>query len=220
MSRGRLATTIEDAVIRVLVASAVKSKNLRILEIGSLFGIGLAMIHDHTNSRFDSVHLTAVDPLDGYYGNDSRDIVTSETVDERTFRLNLATAGIPEQDYTLIKSMSTEDVAIESAMKPLHDVLIIDGDHSYAGVQADFVSYLPAVKRGGYIIFDDYDAPDWPDVKEFVDTIVRNHPDVALVGTSWRTVVFRVIQKSLTKKPLELAKRDSATEKRSGSVQN
>ena len=218
-SKGRLATTVEDAVLRVLVASAVKSKNLRILEIGTLFGIGLAMIHDHANSRFNSVHLTAIDPLDGYYGHDSRDIVTSETIDERTFRLNLAMAGVPEQDYTLIKSMSTEDAAIESAMKPLHDVLIIDGDHSYAGVQADFVGYLPAVKRGGYIIFDDYDAPDWPDVKEFVDATVRSHPDLALVGTSWRTAVFRVIRKPRATKQLEPALRGVVTNKSSDQAQ-
>ena len=111
-------------------------------------------------------------------------------------------AGIPEQDYTLIKSMSTEDSAIESAAKPLlHDVLIVDADHSYAGVKSDFVNYLPVVKRGGYIIFDDYDALDWPDVKEFVDTVVRDHPGVALVGTSWRTAVFRVVRKTVAVKP-------------------
>ncbi len=38
-SRGRLATTIEDVTLRALVASAVKNKNLRVLEIGTLFGI-------------------------------------------------------------------------------------------------------------------------------------------------------------------------------------
>ena len=201
-SRGRLAAPIEDAVLRILVASAVKNENLRVLEIGTLFGIGLAAIYEHTRSRFSSVHLTAIDPLDGYYGKDVRDIVTDEIIDERTFRSNLTLAGIPEQDYTLIKSMSTEDSAIEAAAKPLlHDVLIIDGDHSYAGVNADFLNYLPVVKRGGYIIFDDYDAPDWPDVKKFVDTVVRDNPGIAPVGASWRTAVFRVVGKSMAVKP-------------------
>jgi len=199
-SRGRLATTIEDAVLRVLVASSVKNKKLRVLEIGTLFGIGLTVIHDHARSRFDSVHLTAIDPLDGYYGKDVRDIITDESIDEQTFRSNLALAGVPEHDYTLIKSMSTEDSSIDFASKPLHDVLIIDGDHSYAGVKADFVNYLASVKRGGYIVFDDYDAPGWPDVKDFVDTSVINHQDVALVGISWRTAVFKVVRKSAATK--------------------
>jgi cephalosporin hydroxylase len=81
---------------------------------------------------------------------------------------------------------------IEAATKHPHDVLIIDGDHSYDGVKADFVNYLSAVKRGGYIIFDDYNVRDWPGVKEFVDTSVRDNSNVTLVGTSWRTAVFRV----------------------------
>jgi hypothetical protein len=90
--------------------------------------------------------------------------------------------------------MSTDAAVIEAATKHPHDVLIIDGDHSYDGVKADFVNYMAAVKRGGYIIFDDYDAPEWPDIKEFIDTNVRDHSDLALVGTSWRTAVFRVVR--------------------------
>jgi FkbM family methyltransferase len=193
-AKGRLATTIEDIVLRVLVASAVKSKNLRVVEIGTLFGIGLAAIYDHTSFRFNSVHLTAIDPLDGYYDKDIRDIVTDEEISESIFRGNLARAGVADSDITLIKAMSTDTAAIEAATKLSHDVLIIDGDHSFAGVQADFVNYLPAVKRGGYIIFDDYDAPDWPDIKKFLDTSVRDNSDVTLVGISWRTAVFQVVR--------------------------
>jgi predicted O-methyltransferase YrrM len=219
-SRGRLATTIEDVVLRALVASAVKNKDLRVLEIGTLFGLGLAAIYEHAHSRFNSVHLTAIDPLDGYYGKDARDIVTDENIDERTFRSNLMAAGIPDQDYTLIKMMSTEDSAIEAASKQLHDLLIIDGDHSYAGIAADYVNYLPAVKRGGYIIFDDYGSPDWPDVMEFVDTAVRNDPHVALVGVSWRTAVFRVIRKPPAIKGHTIATLNPITGKRSGTAQD
>ena len=192
-AKGRLASTIEDVVLRVLVATAGKTKNLRVLEIGTLFGIGLAAIYDHASSLFTQVHLTAIDPLDGYYGKDMQDIVTNEIISESTFRGNLARAGVTEDEITLVKAMSTEDIAIEAATKLAHDVLIIDGDHSYAGVKADFVNYLSAVKRGGYIIFDDYNVPEWPDVKEFVDTSVRDNSNVTLVGTSWRTAVFQVV---------------------------
>ena len=193
-AKGRLATSIEDAVLRVLVASAVQSKNLRVLEIGSLFGIGLGTIYDHTSSRFNPVHLTAIDPLDGYYGKDIQDIITNEIINELTFRRNLAMVGVRESEITLIKAMSTNAAVIEAATKHPHDVLIIDGDHSYDGVKADFVNYLSAVKRGGYIIFDDYDAPEWPDIKNFVDTHVRDNSDVTLVGASWRTAVFQVVR--------------------------
>ena len=169
-----------------------KTKNLRVLEIGTLFGIGLAAIYDHTCALFTQIHLTAIDPLDGYYGKGTQDIITNETISESTFQENLARAGVTKDVITLVKAMSTEDHAIEAATKLPHDVLIIDGDHSYAGVKADFVNYLSAVKIGGYIIFDDYNAPEWPDVKEFVDTDVRANSNVTLVGTSWRTAVFRI----------------------------
>jgi predicted O-methyltransferase YrrM len=192
-SHGRLATTIEDAVLRTLVAASAKGDTLNVLEIGTLFGIGLAMIYDHARPNFKSVHLTAIDPLEGYYDKKVED-VTGQSVDEATFRRNLANAGVPETDYTLIQAFSTDDAAIKAASRSSYDVLIIDGDHSYAGVKVDFVLYAPFVKRGGYIIFDDYGAADWPDVKKFVDESVHGHPDVGFVGASWRTAVFRVVQ--------------------------
>jgi predicted O-methyltransferase YrrM len=40
------------------------------------------------------------------------------------------------------------------------DFLLIDGDHSYKGVSADFKNYSPLVKRGGLIAFHDV-LPDY-----------------------------------------------------------
>jgi hypothetical protein len=81
-----------------------------------------------------------------------------EIIDEPTFRSNMAAAGLAEQDYTLIKSMSTEDDAIEAATSLLHDVLIIDGDHSFAGVKADFVS--PSQQQVTHIVVGALTAAD------------------------------------------------------------
>jgi len=39
------------------------------------------------------------------------------------------------------------------------DILFIDGDHSYQGVINDFTLYEGIVKKGGYIVFDDYSDP-------------------------------------------------------------
>ncbi len=195
-SRGRLATNIEDILLRALVASSVKSDNLRVLEIGTLFGIGLTAIYDLTKVYFNNVHLTAIDPLDGYYGKNNRDIVTNEIVSERTFRENLSVAGVHGNNVTLLKMMSTDEEAIKVATSSMCDVLIIDGDHSFAGVKADFENYFHTVKPGGYIIFDDYVSSDWPDVTRFVDEFVKPNPNLEFVGASWNTVVFRIISNS------------------------
>lgn len=192
LSKGRLATPIENAVLRVLVASAVKDKNLHVLEIGTLFGLGLTAIYDHCVSRFDSVSLTAIDPLDGYYGTDVRDIITDEAICEATLCANLKIAGVSEDEYTLIKTLSTDASTIESTPKAFYDLLVIDGDHTYDGVKADYINYLACVRGGGYIIFDDYGTPEWPGIKEFVDESVIDNQDLTFIGAAWRSAVFQV----------------------------
>ena len=55
------------------------------------------------------------------------------------------------------------------------DILFIDGDHSYQGVINDFMLYEGLVKKGGYIVFDDYnDAQHSPAVKPAVDDIISS----------------------------------------------
>jgi FkbM family methyltransferase len=191
---GRLATAIEDAVLRTLVSSAVRTKKLEILEIGTLFGIGLAMLYENNHGRYDAVHVTAIDPLDGYYNEKEPDVLLNIPVTKATFWRNMDMAGIPRENITLIESLSTSDEAIAQAKARKYDVLVIDGDHSYAGVKADFVSYVDLVQRGGFIIFDDYGTQDWPDVKRFVDDEVAADKRVTLVGSDWRTAVFRVVE--------------------------
>ncbi|MGD2133708.1 MAG: FkbM family methyltransferase [Maricaulaceae bacterium] len=193
---GRLATSVEDAVLRTLVASACPRKTLNVIEIGTLFGVGLAVIYDHAASRFSKVDLIAVDPLDGYYKKDLGDIITGEPVCERTFRSNMTAAGVPAKRLKLIKSMSATREAIAEAETQKYDVLILDGDHSFNGVKADYQNYLPMVRQGGFIIFDDYDSKDWPDIKDFVDSTVHHDPRVMHVGSSWRTSVFRAVTDS------------------------
>ena len=193
--KGRLATSIENAVLRTLVAKAANGNTLKVLEIGVLFGVGLAMLYDRTNDLFEKVHITALDPFEGYYGGNAVDILTQERVTKKVFMENMATARIPSESYTVIEGYSTDDSVISAASKDAYDILIIDGDHSYAGVKADFVNYAPFVKRGGYILIDDDFAPEWPEITKYVDDELLPREDIALIGRSFRTAVFKVIKK-------------------------
>ena len=193
---GRLAGNIETMLLRVLVARSVKEPNLEVLEIGTLFGTGVAMIHENCRSLFSSMHFTVIDPLIGHIGLHDKtplDTTTKAPATREVFVHNMQRMNIPESDYTIIQKLSTEDEAIEQASQGRYNLLIIDGDHSDFGVRHDFSNYRYLVKRGGYIIFDDYGNPRWPGLTRFIDEEVAKMPDLELVGTDVYSAVFRVI---------------------------
>ena len=194
-SKGRLATSIENMLLRLLISSSIQNKKIEILEIGTLFGIGLTTIYDNLHTQFKFIKLTAIDPLEGYYIKNPRDIETDEPVNEKTLNYNLKLVGLNNKNFQIIKNLSTSEKVLSKISKQTFDVLIIDGDHSYAGVKSDLINFLPYINKGGYIIFDDYQSKDWPGVTEYVDKEVMKSENTAFVGASFRSAVFKVIKK-------------------------
>jgi cephalosporin hydroxylase len=77
-------------------------------------------------------------------------------------------------EYIKGNSQSADIVNFVKEKVGMVDILFIDGDHSKAGAIADYLNYSPLVKRGGYLIFDDYlDSLHSPEVKLAVDEIVE-----------------------------------------------
>lgn len=62
--------------------------------------------------------------------------------------------------------------------KPI-DLLFIDGDHSYEGVQKDYLLWALHVRPGGTILFHDYDHPD---VKRFIDDTFKLDNSKEIIG--------------------------------------
>lgn len=58
--------------------------------------------------------------------------------------------------------------------KPI-SLLFIDGDHSYEGVQKDHTAWVPKVKKGGTVLYHDYDHPD---TKRFLDDTYGDNKEV------------------------------------------
>ena len=191
---GRLATTVQDALLRVLFALSVPGAALSLIEIGTLFGINLAILYEACRGRFSNVHLTAIDPLGGYYNKGMADMITQVPVNRTVFEHNMRRMDVPAEALTLIPEFSTDKAALEAASERKYHLLIIDGDHSYQGVKFDFDHYSPFVESGGYIIFDDYNSTDWPDVGAFVDQEIRSRSGLKYVGADWRTVAFQVVR--------------------------
>lgn len=70
----------------------------------------------------------------------------------------LASFGRQQQKIVLIEGDSTRPEVIQKIKHTFAqgiDLLLIDGDHSYEGVQRDFQNYAPLVNSGGLIVFHD-----------------------------------------------------------------
>lgn len=190
---GRLATTVQDAVARQLVAECIAGDRICILEIGALYGVSLAILYNHTVTRYSSTRVVCLDPFDGYYGK-AVDAALNQPVTDLTFVRNMRLANIPDSDYIIIKHYSNDPKALAEAEQLEFNLLIVDGDHSYDGVKFDFDAYFPLLKAGGLIIFDDYNAKEWPDVQRFIDGELRKTLDFEFLGFISRTAVGRKLE--------------------------
>lgn len=60
------------------------------------------------------------------------------------------------------------------------DFLFIDGDHSYAGVKADYENYAPLVRPGGLIVL--HDVYGLPEVKQFWKELKQTERTQTIIG--------------------------------------
>jgi FkbM family methyltransferase len=191
--KGRFAGDIEDVILRNIFIQSINKDSLKLLEIGTLFGIQLAIYYNTCRGYFDKIEMVAIDPLDGYYGADNSDLLTNEPINEAIFEHNMRIADVAEKDIFLIKELSNSKSALSEAKKNKYDVLVIDGDHSYGGVKYDFENYCDMVSKQGIIIFDDYMSEEWPGVTKYIDEEVKFSDMVEFVYADYRTVIFRKV---------------------------
>jgi FkbM family methyltransferase len=199
-SIGRLATSTQDMLLRMVVGRAAardassRGETLHLLEIGTLFGLGLGLLGYACRGQVDEgTTLTAVDPLYGYYESGRQDISTGESVDVEAFRRNMSGFPLDAEAWRIIQMTNREARAEGSVADRSYGLVVIDGDHSFDEIQYDFEEYRALMARGCYVIFDDYGSEHWPDVAKYVDQKVLPRDDVQFVGSAWRTAVVRVL---------------------------
>ena len=79
------------------------------------------------------------------------------------------------------------ELCLRHGAEPWIDVLYVDGAHDPTSVARDTVLYVPMVKQGGLIIFDDYGHPD---VKRGVDNALNAFASAEkAIFTGWQLVV-------------------------------
>lgn len=148
-----------------------------IMEIGSLYGGTLwHWLHMGVVDKVVSIDLPPRPPdpwycevLYGDYLTHCRD-QWDKWADERGVELR----AIRGDSHDLI----TRDYAVNTLGGKLVDVLYIDGDHSTAGVLADFRNYAPFVKPGGMVVL--HDVTGISDVRAAWDAIraTRRHMQI------------------------------------------
>jgi len=78
-------------------------------------------------------------------------------------------------------------LCLRHGAEPWIDVLYVDGAHDPTSVARDTVLYVPMVKQGGLVIFDDYGHPD---VKRGVDNALNSFASAeSAIFTGWQLVV-------------------------------
>jgi predicted O-methyltransferase YrrM len=151
--------------------------------------------HFHTHILYDIRtyigEASAVKYLEiGAYAGGSASLMCSHPYQTNCFSIDLSypiDQGVVERNVNKFKrennsfkyikgnSQSSETVNIVKEKVGMIDILFIDGDHSKGGVIADYLNYSPLVRKGGYLIFDDYlDSLHSPEVKVVVDEMLQS----------------------------------------------
>lgn len=139
-----------------------------IVELGAWTGLTTCYLATANRLR-GSGHVYAVDTFAGTREGDTnyKSIARYNGSTLPTFEARIEQAELGDL-VTPLRGLTT-DVAETYCGDPIR-VLLIDADHSYAGVRADYECWSPHMAPGGLIIFHDYDMDD---IRRFVDTQIR-----------------------------------------------
>jgi len=191
--RGRLAAPVEAMILRALVVMATESREPKVLEIGTLYGLSAAYFHEVVSPQKRAFHQTIVDPFMGYYEEGAPDLFTPIPISRQVAEENLARVGASRDDFEIVVGLSEDDEVQSHLRDRRFDVVVIDGDHSYDGVRRDFENYAGHIVEGGYLIVDDYRGPSWPEVTRYVDETIFVDQRFEVVTGELRTAVVRRI---------------------------
>jgi hypothetical protein len=186
---GDLGDKISQYCSVVNVGRTTGNQELRMLEIGTLFGGSCLMkLHAVMHMKRRGC-VICIDPMKGFYGA-SVDPISGMAIDRNTFYKNLAQFGFGGELVDLRTVMSATPEAHRELLPGTLSTLMIDGDHSYEGVMRDWSDYSKYVAPQGMVLFDDYGDDAWPTVTGAVDAILRTIDDKWILrGTLGTTLI-------------------------------
>ncbi|MFE9763276.1 class I SAM-dependent methyltransferase [Streptomyces sp. NPDC005808] len=182
---GRIAGGTMNIVGKLSAVPLLDPPNDEILEIGTLYGMFSASLIRMMERAGRDPRLTIVDPLAGKQlqpgaavGNDP----SGTPVREAAVRTNLALVGAAGVAARIQQGFS-EDPEVRALISDRsYGVIIVDGDHSAAGVAADLQWAEQIVAPGGIVVLDDFGHPKWPGIKEAFEKHMAGETRLKFLG--------------------------------------
>lgn len=156
--------------------------------IAKLYPIGTYLelgVHNGTSmsyvvSQDRPIHCIGVDLFEETSARYARDSLQQARTERNIQAINTSKSRV-----TLIKgntrATNTREAVVEALAGTKVDLLFIDGDHEYPGVESDFLLYSPLVAVGGFIVFDDAHA-QYPGILKCIQTHIESSPNYRILG--------------------------------------
>ena len=151
-------------------SNVVKENNFKIcVEVGIGYGFHAKEILDNTNVE----KLYLVDPM-SYYPNDQ---FATDVINFGGFELLVKNIknhlSLHEDRYTWFRNKSLE-ISNQQILDNSIDAIFIDGDHSYNAVSKDLEFWWKKLRKGGWLLGDDYNSCH-PGTTQAVDEFSKNN---------------------------------------------
>lgn len=156
-----------------------RNRSINYLEIGTLCGANLLAVCSTYGLHKDS-KLHCIDPWENYDEYD--EYKTRQDSNYRLFLNNVEKSGSKDKIFIHKGYSHTEVPKLDDNY---FDIIYIDGNHEPEYVLEDAVLSFRKLKRGGYLIFDDYgwNGPDM--TKRGIDAFISGyHKRIAVLGMS------------------------------------
>jgi predicted O-methyltransferase YrrM len=158
------------------IAEIFNDNKINYVEIGAYAGGSSCLMLQRLNTTVISIDLGEPIPKGEVFEN-----VINYKNNNNYYKYIQGNSQVVETKNQVIEALSNSRVL---GYTNKIDILFIDGDHSFAGVMADYVMYSDLVKVGGYVVFDDYnDSVHSPEVKKAVDNLLLTLTDFEIIGT-------------------------------------
>ncbi|NEB77829.1 class I SAM-dependent methyltransferase [Streptomyces sp. SID14478] len=182
---GRIAGGTMNICGKLSAVPLLDPPNDEVLEIGTLYGMfGAALIRMMERAGRDP-RLTIVDPLAGLQlqpGTTEGDDPTGTPVRGAAVRTNLALAGAAGAAARIQQGFSGDPEIRALVGDRAYGVIIVDGDHSAAGVGADLEWAEEIVAPGGIVVLDDFGHAKWPGIKEAFEKHMAGNTRFTFLG--------------------------------------